>query len=260
MLLIYTRVSTVEQAAENRTSMEEQERIGRGFAMSKGFSQFDTAIYADPGISASIALRDRPDGKRLLEDAKSGDTIFASKFDRLFRSARDALNMAEIFKEKGIKLVLFNFGTEPVNGNGIGEFFFTIIAAVAQLERTLIRERMTDGKKAKIAKGGHVGGKAPYGFRIVGHGRAAQLEPIAEEQKVIDTLRAWKKEYEFLGVASTMRALTECGMVSRNGKPFQKMQVARLIKQVDDEQFRLRKGLPGKMSALPGGVEASLSA
>lgn len=232
MLLIYCRVSTADQASENRTSMEEQERIGRGFAMAKGFTQFDTAIFSDPGVSANIALRDRPAGKQMLEAAKSGDTIFAAKFDRLFRSARDALNMAEIFKEKGIKLVLFNFGTEPVNGNGIGEFFFTIIAAVAQLERTLIKERMIDGKKAKIAKGGHAGGKAPYGFRIVGHGRDARLERDEDEQKVIAQVRAWKQEHQILGATATAGALTELGYVTRNGKPFHKMQAQRLIERV----------------------------
>ena len=200
--------------------------------MAKGFTQFDTATFSDPGVSASIALRDRPAGKQLLEAAKKGDTIFASKFDRLFRSARDALNMAEIFKEKGIHLVLFNFGTEPVNGNGIGEFFFTIIAAVAQLERTLIRERMMDGKKAKIAKGGHAGGKTPYGYRKIGHGRDAMLEEDEAEQKVLAQIRAWKQEHEFLGATATASALAEMGLMARNGKPFHKMQAQRLIERV----------------------------
>ena len=178
MLLIYQRVSSTEQAADDRSSLENQERIGRGFAMTKGFNQFDIATYCDPGVSATIPLRRRPAGQRLLEDMKPGDYVFASKLDRMFRSASDACNMAEIFKEKGINLVLFDLGSEPINSSGISQFFFTIIAAVAQLERTMIRERMEAGKKAKREKKGHAGGVAPYGYRIVGHGRAAQLEPV----------------------------------------------------------------------------------
>ena len=228
MLLIYTRVSTVEQAADDRTSLEVQERVGRGFAMSKGFNQFDTAYYTDAGVSASIPLRNRPNGKRLLEDAKSGDVIFAAKLDRMFRSASDALNMVEIFKEKNIKLVLFDIGSDPVAESALGQFFFVVIAAVAALERSMIRERMVSGKKAKKANLGHIGGVAPYGYRIVGHGRAAQLEPVESEQKVLAAVR----ERADLSLADMTRHLTAQGLVSRAGTPFYKMQVSRMLRQV----------------------------
>jgi len=232
MLLGYARVSTTEQAADNRYSLEGQEKIIRGYAMAKGFSQFDTAVYIDPGISASIPLRNRPNGKKLLEDAKHGDTIIASKLDRMFRSASDALNMAEIFKEKGIDLVLFDLGSEPINASGLAQFFFTIIAAVAQLERTLIRERMIGGKKAKKAKGGHIGGKTPYGYRVVGQGRDARLEAVEEEQRVIAKVKEIVSDRPYLTSSYTKSLLDEAGMTARNGKPFYTMQVRRIIDQV----------------------------
>lgn len=234
MLLGYARVSTVEQAADNRYSLKSQEKIIRGYAMAKGFNQFETAVYVDPGVSASIPLRLRPDGKRLLEDAKSGDTIIASKLDRMFRSAADALNMVEIFKEKNINLVLFDLGSEPINSSGIAQFFFTVIAAVAQLERTMIKERMLGGKKAKKAKGGHVGGKTPYGYRVIGSGREARLEPVEEEQKVIAAVKTLLDDRPYLSVAYTSQCLLNEGMKSRNGKPFHPMQVSRIMTQVLD--------------------------
>ena len=232
MLLGYARVSTAEQAADDRSSLESQEKIIRGYAMAKGFSQFDTSVYVDPGISASIPLRNRPAGGRLLDDAKAGDTIIASKLDRMFRSASDALNMVEIFKEKNINLVLFDLGSEPINSSGIAQFFFTIIAAVAQLERTMIRERMTSGKKAKKAKGGHIGGKCPYGYAVIGSGREARLEPVPEEQNVLAEVKALLSDRAYLSVAYTTRHLTEQGLTARNGKPFFPMQVQRIMKQV----------------------------
>ena len=232
MLLGYARVSTVEQAADNRYSLESQEKIIRGYAMAKGFSQFDTAVYIDPGVSASIPLRQRPNGSRLLEDAKAGDTIIASKLDRMFRSASDALNMAEIFKEKNINLVLFDLGSEPINASGIAQFFFTIIAAVAQLERTMIRERMLNGKKAKKAKGGHIGGKTPYGYRVVGSGREARLEAVDEEQKVLSTVKEFLTDRPYLSVSYTKGLLDDAGLTARNGKPFFPMQVKRIMDQV----------------------------
>lgn len=232
MLLIYTRVSTAEQAADDRSSLENQEKIGRGYAMTKSFNQFDVSIYRDAGVSASIPLRMRPDGKRLLEDAKAGDIIFASKLDRMFRSASDALNMVEIFKEKNINIVLFDLGTDPINSSGIAQFFFTVIAAVAQLERTMIRERMTSGKKAKKANGGHVGGLTPYGFRKLGIGREARLEPIAEEQNVIAAVRELFVDRPCVPVSLAARTLEEKGLnKARNGKPFFPAQISRIIEQ-----------------------------
>ena len=230
MLLIYNRVSLMEQAGEGKTSLAEQERIGRGFAMSKGFHQFDTAVFTDAGVSATIPLRQRPSGKELLETAKPGDTIFAAKLDRMFRSASDALNMSEIFKEKKINLVLFDLGSDPVNGSGISQFFFTVIAAVAQLERTMIRERMTSGKRAKKANGGHIGGKTPYGYHKIGTGREAKLEPAENEQAVIKTIRELFVDRPCVPVSLAARTLEEAGLnKARNGKPFFPQQLSRII-------------------------------
>ena len=232
MLLGYARVSTAEQAADDRSSLESQEKIIRGYAMAKGFSQFDTSIYIDPGVSATIPLRNRPKGSELLADAKKGDTVIASKLDRMFRSANDALNMVEIFKEKGIDLVLFDLGSDPINSSGISQFFLTVISAVAQLERTMIRERMTSGKKAKKAKGGHIGGKTPYGYRVVGSGRDARLEMVEEEQRVLQTVGDWLKDRPNVSLSIIQDGLEQSNFRARNGKPFFKMQIKRIVDQV----------------------------
>ena len=140
--------------------------------------------------------------------------------------------MSEIFLEKKINLVLFDLGSDPINGSGISQFFFTVIAAVAQLERTMIRERLQSGKKAKKAKGGHIGGKTPYGFRVIGAGREARLEAVAEEQKVLAEVKKLLSDRAYLSVAFTTRHLTEQGLTARNGKPFFPMQVKRIMDQV----------------------------
>ena len=230
MLLLYQRVSTLEQAADDRSSLENQERVGRGYAMMKGFSQFDIACYVDPGVSASVPLRCRPAGKRLLEDAKPGDYIFASKLDRMFRSAADALNMSQIFLEKKINLVLFDLGSEPINNSGISQFFLTVISAVAALERATIKERCVGGKRIKKSRQGHIGGAAPFGYRVVGRGRDARLEEIAEEQKVLAAVR----ERAHLGIREMTRQLNAEGLRSRNGREFVPMQVSRIMNWVKD--------------------------
>jgi DNA invertase Pin-like site-specific DNA recombinase len=227
MLLGYCRVSTQDQAADNRTSLEEQERIIRGIAMVRGVDKMDVSIYCDPGISGGVPLRFRPEGKKLLNEMNAGDIVVASKLDRMFRSASDALSCAERMKEAGVSLILVDMGADPVTGSGMAKCFFTMAAAFAELERSIIHERMTNGKAAKKARGGHIGGEAPYGQRLVGHGRDARLEIDEHEQEIVNLIMRLRKR------GTTVRAirirLVKDGHKTRSGKDFQDIQVARVI-------------------------------
>src|SRR6266702_1582982 len=117
MILSYVRCSTEEQAAEGTTTLAKQERKNRGFAMMRGVDSFDIVNYVDAGVSGSIPMCDRPEGGRMLDDMKAGDLVVAAKLDRIFRSALDALQTVEKFKERGVDLVLLDIGTDPVNQN-----------------------------------------------------------------------------------------------------------------------------------------------
>jgi DNA invertase Pin-like site-specific DNA recombinase len=224
----YARVSTAEQAADDRTSLEEQDRIIRGAALAHGIGAYDLQIFTDAGVSGSIPLKDRPQGKRLLE-AQKGDTIIASKLDRLFRNALDALIVYEDLKERGVDLVLFEYGFTPITSdNSLAKLFFGILTTFADFERTRIRERLLEGKRAKKAKGGHVGGEAPLGYRIVGAEREARLEIDPNEQeilRVVDTCDAQMTAYQ------VARVLNGKGFVCRSGKKFQVSQAKRLMER-----------------------------
>ena len=227
MLLGYTRVSTLDQAADNRTSLDEQERVIRGIAMVRGVDKMDVTIYSDPGISGAVPLRFRPEGKKLLAEMKAGDTVVASKLDRMFRAASDALACAERMKEVGVDLVLVDMGADPVTGNGMAKCFFTMAAAFAELERSTIAERMSSGKAAKKAKGGHTGGEAAYGLRIIGHGRDTKIEVDEREQEIVALVTRLRKRGE-----STRRIqfrLNKDGFKTRTGKEFQHIQIKRII-------------------------------
>lgn len=227
MLLIYTRVSTQDQAADNRTSLEEQERIGRGIAMVRGIDKMDVIVYSDPGISGAVPLRFRPEGKKLLNEMKAGDIVCASKLDRMFRSASDALVCAERMKEAGVSLILVDMGADPVTGNGMAKCFFTMAAAFAELERSTIAERMSNGKAAKRAKGGHVGGEAPYGIRIIGHGRDSRIEVDEKEQEIVALVTRLRKRGE--STTKILKRVNKDGYKTRTGKDFQYVQVKRII-------------------------------
>jgi DNA invertase Pin-like site-specific DNA recombinase len=220
----YVRVSTSEQAADDRTSLASQQRAAEAIATLRGESIAETV--ADAGISGSVPLTDRPGGGSMLAHLTPGDVIIAAKLDRLFRSARDALEMVDRLRERGVSVVLADMGAEPVTENGVSKLFFSILASVAEFERWRIAERMQEGRVGKRTRNGHIGGHAPYGFRVVGKGRAARLEAVAGEEAVIDRARTLRD------AGMTFRAisahLASEGRVSRSGRAFNPAQVRRM--------------------------------
>ena len=212
----YTRVSTTEQASDDRTSLATQESSIRGLAMIQGIQ--DVTIFSDPGVSGGIPLNERPAGSRLAASLRQGDIVVASKLDRIFRSASDALTTVEAWKAQGIDLILIDCGTEPVSANGNSKLFFSMLAAFAEFEKGRIAERMKEGRAGKKARGGHIGGDAPYGFTKVGTGRTAMLEPDDAEQQTVSRIKALRstgKKYREI-----IEQLTNDGIFLRSGKPF----------------------------------------
>jgi len=229
MILSYARVSTVEQAADGTTSIAEQVRKGKAIADLRGASSYDFVTYTDEGISGTIPLNRRPAGKEMLEAAKQGDVIVASKMDRLFRSASDALNTAEALKERGVDLVLVDMGTNPVTENGTAKMFFGMLALVAEFERGRIAERMSDGREGKRRRNGHLGGVAPYGYRVVGSKRDSKLVPIPAEQPVVDEVLELSKNK--MSSWKIMKQLNDKGYKNRLGQPFECFQIKRIIER-----------------------------
>lgn len=169
----YARVSTTEQV--EGTSLASQERRVRAIADFLGEEML--LCYVDEGVSGSIPIAERPQGMQLMAGLQSGDTVIASKLDRMFRSAQDALDWFNVFKQRGIKLILCDMGTDPVTENGVSKLMFSVLAAMAEFERDRLLERLRDGKESKNASGGWNGGKPPFGYMIEGTGKTARCVP-----------------------------------------------------------------------------------
>lgn len=230
MYLVYCRVSTQDQADNNATSLAEQERRGRALAVLKGAGAYDVSVYIDAGISGAEPFEDRPQGKKILLEMEENDTIIAVKMDRMFRSASDALMNAERFRKRQVDLILADLGTDPVTSNGPAKLFFGILAMVAEFERERIAERTADGRRAKRAKRGHLGGEAPYGYRVVGEGRESKLEEIPEEMATVTKLRQLMRECQ---PVNAFRMAGKMGLTCRSGQPFQIHQIQRIVKRFD---------------------------
>jgi DNA invertase Pin-like site-specific DNA recombinase len=111
--------------------------------------------YVDIGHSG--AKDSRPELNKLVADAKRRrfDTVLVWKFDRFARSVKHLVNSLYEFKALGIDFVSLTEGIDT--STPLGEAMFSIIGAMAQLERDLIRERVTAGMRRAREKGKALG-------------------------------------------------------------------------------------------------------
>lgn len=228
MFLSYCRVSTDEQ--HEGTSPEDQEKKTRAIIALKTTDPDEIRHYYDAGVSGSTPIAERPEGARMLTEAQRGDTIVATKLDRLFRSANDALATAKRLKSAGVELIVIDLGIEPVASSGAGKMFFSMLAVMAEFERDRMLERVVAGRTSKRLHGGYVGGDAPYGFKKIGGGRAGRLDVDREERDVIVYAQHLRNGgYSTYAIAGIF---TELGISSRNGKPFVRFQLDRMLANV----------------------------
>jgi DNA invertase Pin-like site-specific DNA recombinase len=102
---------------------------------------------------------DRPGLTAALGYLRCGDVLAVWKLDRLGRSVKEILTLAEELHDRGIGLrILTGTLAGSYTPTGEGKFFFTIMAAFAELERDLIHQRTMAGLAAARAQG-RVGGR-----------------------------------------------------------------------------------------------------
>lgn len=146
---IYARVSTVG----NGQSPEMQLRELREYCERRGWTI--AGEYVDAGISGS--KDSRPELNRLMVDAhkRRFDVVCVWKFDRFARSVSHLLRALETFKALGIEFV--SFSEQMDTSTPTGKMVFTVLGAVAELERSLIAERVRAGLRNARAKGKRLG-------------------------------------------------------------------------------------------------------
>ena len=146
---IYARVST----ADNGQDPTMQTRELREYAERRGWTV--AGEYVDVGISGTKEKREALD--RLMADAhrRRFDCVVVWKFDRFARSVSHLLRALETFKAQGIEFV--SFSEQMDTSTPAGKMVFTVLGAVAELERSLIVERVKAGLRNARAKGKRLG-------------------------------------------------------------------------------------------------------
>jgi DNA invertase Pin-like site-specific DNA recombinase len=175
---IYARCSTF-----NGQDPTMQTRELREYSERRGWTVADE--YADIGISGTKERR--PELDRLMQDAhrRRFDCVVVWKFDRFARSVSHLLRALETFKAQGIEFV--SFSEQMDTSTPAGKMVFTVLGAVAELERSLIVERVKAGLRNAKAKGKHLGRPR----RVVDAHRVAALRAQG---------MGWKRVAEELGI------------------------------------------------------------
>jgi DNA invertase Pin-like site-specific DNA recombinase len=144
---LYMRVSTLDQHPENQLNELRQ------FAGQRGFEVVEE--YTDHGISGAKARRPALD--RMLKDAnrRRFDVVVVWACDRLARSTKHFLQVLDELNDLGIQ---FLSQRESIDTDGaLGRAIVIIISAIAELERSLIVERVRAGMRRAKLEGRRIG-------------------------------------------------------------------------------------------------------
>jgi DNA invertase Pin-like site-specific DNA recombinase len=180
---IYCRVSTTDQTCEN------QLRDLREYCQARGWPE--VVEYVDHGVSGTTDRRPALDALMRAVKAKKVDVVVVAAFDRFGRSGRHLVESLETFRHYGVEFISLREAIDT--GSPLGQAVFTIIAAIAQLERSLIVERVHAGLRRARAEG-KVLGRPPVSL------------DVARARKAVAVTGSLRKAARTLGVsARTLR-------------------------------------------------------
>ena len=126
MNIAYVRVSTVEQNEQRQIDALEQHNIDKWYIE-----------------KASAKDTNRPKLLEMLEFVRAGDTIYISDFSRLARNTRDLMDITEQLKENKVSLISLKENLDTTTPTG--ELLLTMIGAINDFERKILKERQTEG-------------------------------------------------------------------------------------------------------------------
>lgn len=112
---------------------------------------------------ASAVAKNRPVFDRVKKALTQGDTLVVWDLDRAFRSTIDALTQAEQLRERGIEFQIVTLGVDTSTADG--KLVYTVIAALAEHERSRLSERTKQGLQSAVRRGKILGRKPKLNAR-----------------------------------------------------------------------------------------------
>lgn len=174
-LFAYCRVSTADQSPENQVLEIE----AAGFAV-------DPRRVVPETISGSVPASQRPGFAKLLDRLEEGDVLVVTKLDRLGRNVIDVRQTVECLAARGVRVHCLALGGADLTSPA-GKMVMSVLGAVAEFERDLLRERTIAGvARARAA------GKTPgRPSRLTDAQRSAIVERLARGETVYSLAKAF---------------------------------------------------------------------
>jgi len=179
----YARTSTTDQEAGLAAQIDELKEQGCGRVFSEQVSSVDAS---------------RPQLKAALEYLREGDTFVVTRPDRLARGTLDLLNIVDSLTERGVVVRILSMDLNT--GNATGRLVLTVLAGIAEFERSLMLERQRAGI-AKAKAEGKYRGRAPTARAKAGEVRALKAEGVTPAEIVRRTGISRASLYRILGEA-----------------------------------------------------------
>lgn len=165
---LYFRVSTADQS----TALQKADL--RRYAKARALTVFKE--YSDDGVSGTKATRPALD--QLMDDARKRrfDMVVVWRFDRFARSTKHLVTALEEFQHLKIDFVSYSENIDT--SSPMGKAMFTIVSAIAELEHSIIKERVTAGVRQAISK------RESWGRRpveVVNPGLVATIQALTKQ-------------------------------------------------------------------------------
>jgi len=229
--LIYLRVSTDLQDTE--TQLDHCLR----FIKQRDNTNFEYEVFRDK-ITSRKELFKREGGKEMFSRLKRGDIIISIRLDRIARKLYETTQLIDVLDKAGAEILLVD---QPGITNKI---MLGLYAGMAEEEVKLLRKRVKEKLETKKNRGERYSRFLPYGYGLhetklvpikVGDEvvmKRGVLVPIYEEQEVL--ARMYQLSAEGMSHQRIAKALTESGYMNREGRPFQKMSIYRILSRKEN--------------------------
>jgi DNA invertase Pin-like site-specific DNA recombinase len=171
-------VSTADQTVENQLIPLRQYSERHGWEIAGEFSDvISGATVKRPGLDAC------------KEALRPGDVLLVSRIDRLMRSMVDFHNLLQELDDRDIRLIAIDQGIDTDKRNPTSNLLIRIVAAIAEWERDVIRERVRDGIRRYRAHGGKMG-------------RPSRLIDMKRLEQLLAEGKALREAADILGVSA----------------------------------------------------------
>ncbi len=216
--IIYTRVSTEDQAKDGFSLEAQKERL-RSYCSAKGWDVVKE--YMDDGYSGRD--ESRPAYQQMFEERDNWDILVVLKMDRIHRNSRNFTVMMEKLKSWGKEFTSMQESFDTTTA--MGRFVMDIIQRIAQLESEQIGERVKIGMTQKAKEGkGYLGFNIPYGYDY----KDGKLIINQWEANIVkEIFRTYKEEATFSEIVNN---LNERNIPTKRNRKWAKSTVLSILK------------------------------